>query len=243
MSVLLITIATGELYRKYAIEMVASASAFWPEASTLVFTDFPQQMQAHTRALHTEPKGYPRETLYRYHTFLKAEHVLRQWSHVFYTDADMRFVAPIKNEDVVSNGITATLHPGFAHARVDADTKDYVGTYGEPERANTRSTAYIPENAHNKYFCGGFNGGTVDAYLKMANTVRDNIDTDHANFGSNYMAKWHDESHLNRYLYDNPPARILTPSFCYPEDYAGDWGWEKNLYTPKLLALDKRKRR
>jgi histo-blood group ABO system transferase len=51
-------------------------------------------------------------------------------------------------------------------------------------------------------------------------------------FEKNFIAVWHDESHLNRYMIDNTPTKILTPSYCYPE----------NMYLPyhkKLLALDK----
>jgi histo-blood group ABO system transferase len=43
---------------------------------------------------------------------------------------------------------------------------------------------------------------------------------------------WHDESHFNRYMIDNPPTKILTPSYCYGESM--------NIPFPKkLLALNK----
>lgn len=241
MSVVLIAIATGEAYQNYVIEMIASANEFWPTASTLVFTDFPQQMAAHSRVIHTEPKGFPEETLLRYHTFLKAEHELRQWDHIFYVDADMKFVAPIKNEEVVSDGITATLHPGFVFERTFQDTT--ISTFGTPERSNIQSKAYIPEGANNKYFCGGFNGGTTGAYLEMARTIKASIEADRHIFGLQYAPIWHDESYMNRYLYDNPPAKIISPSYCYPEGYQGEFGWLPEQYEPKLLALNKRKKR
>ena len=28
----------------------------------------------------------------------------------------------------------------------------------------------------------------------------------------------HDESHMNRYLIDNPPSISLTPSYCFAEE-------------------------
>ena len=42
----------------------------------------------------------------------------------------------------------------------------------------------------------------------------------------------HDESQINRYVYDHPPDLVLTPSYCYPE------GWDLP-FTPRILALNK----
>ncbi len=47
-----------------------------------------------------------------------------------------------------------------------------------------------------------------------------------------YIAKWHDESYLNRYVIDYPPTKILSPSFCFPE------GWELP-YEKKIVVLIK----
>ena len=43
---------------------------------------------------------------------------------------------------------------------------------------------------------------------------------------------WHHESHLNRYFIDNPPTIMLSPEYCYPENW--DIPFKK-----RLLALDK----
>ena len=45
-----------------------------------------------------------------------------------------------------------------------------MGTNGTPE-TNPLSTAYCPFVRN--YFCGGFNGGTSQAFLKMAETIKD----------------------------------------------------------------------
>jgi histo-blood group ABO system transferase len=80
-----------------------------------------------------------------------------------------------------------------------------------------------------QYFAGGFNGGTSLEYLKMAKKISENIIDD---FNRGFIAIWHDESHLNRYFIDNPPTKILNPSYCYPENW--------NIpFERKLLALDK----
>jgi len=222
MSILLFTIATGQAYLEYAIDMFASAQEFWPEADQLVFTDFPQQMQAHVRSIHTEPKGYPQETLRRYHTMLKAEHILRQWDRVYYCDADMLWVA--SPGDITSYGLVATLHPG------------YLGTRGTPE-IRPESWAYCTNNK--SYFAGGFQGGKTEEYLLAAKAMAEGIDED-AKHG--IVPVWHDESMWNKYLANNHPSKVLTPSYCYPEGYQGQWGWKPEDYKPVLVALNKAKR-
>ena len=57
------------------------------------------------------------------------------------------------------------------------------------------------------------------------------IDEDEAH---GVIAKWHDESQLNRYIIDHPAYRILTPSYAYPE--GGDIPFPK-----KIFLFDKQK--
>ena len=57
----------------------------------------------------------------------------------------------------------------------------------------------------------------------------------------NYIPIWNDESIWNRYLFDNPPEIVLTPSYIYPDSlikeyYEPLWGCS---YVPKLMTLTK----
>lgn len=225
MSILLFTIATGQRYVDYAHNMIASAAVYFPEASTLVFTDAPQHLGAISRVSFTEAKGYPNETLYRYRTILSRRHLLDVFDHVFYIDADMLFVAPVGPQDIISDGITATLHPG------------YVGGRGTPEH-RPESTAFCTTNT--AYYCGGFQGGETYAYLQAAEEMSAAIDTDAKN---GIIAVWHDESHWNRYLATHPPAKVLGPEYCYPEDaaprYTNSWARVGMTVEPKIVALTK----
>jgi hypothetical protein len=107
-------------------------------------------------------------------------------------------------------------HPGFFGGR--------RGTYD----TNPDSTAYVGNHEGTCYYAGGFNGGTAEAFLKMSKTIEENVNKD---FTKEYIALWHDESHLNRYLINYPPKK-LSPSYCYPESW--------NIpFEKKILALDK----
>jgi histo-blood group ABO system transferase len=99
---------------------------------------------------------------------------------------------------------------------------------GTPE-TSPYSLACVRPHENMQYFAGGFNGGTSSEYLKMAKSLSDNIEND---YSRGVIAIWHDESHINRYFIDNPPTKILSPSYCYAESW--DLPFEK-----KLLALDK----
>lgn len=223
----LLLLATGARYRSYVDQMVASAKKYFVEHDAILWTD--GLIAADVKFMLTkQAEGFPNETLHRYHTFLAQRWLLETYDYVFYVDIDATFVSTVTEEDIFSDGITATIAPG------------YYGMSGTPE-TNPQSTAYLLRPR--TYFAGGFVGGRSGAFLKMAETIARNIDIDAAH---GILARWHDESHLNRYLYDNPPAKILTPAYCYPdknhnqEYYRAIWRRAGvNDFKPKIELINK----
>ena len=66
-------------------------------------------------------------------------------------------------------------------------------------------------------------------FVNMCKLLRNNIEE---NLRDNYIALWHDESYMNRYMIDNPPTVILPPTYAQPESWA--------LFGPtKILHVDK----
>jgi histo-blood group ABO system transferase len=164
--------------------------------------------------IDVEHKDWPWMTLGRYKIFSENSNILSSMDYLYYCDVDMKFEGGVGNE-ILSERV-ATQHPGYYDRR------------GTPE-TNPLSLACVFPHEEMQYFAGGFNGGSSQEYLKMANKISENIDID---YSKNIIAVWHDESHMNRYFIDNKPTKILDPSYCYPESWSIP-------FDRKLLALDK----
>lgn len=229
MKTCIVTIATGEQYWPFALDMIRSAKLYFPDTTELkigLFTDAPLDsdlVKEATWSIGVKAKGFPQETLMRFETILLMEKYLEGCDQIFWVDADMLFVAPV--EDIYSSGITATLHPGYPP----------WNPTGVTEKTRRHSTAYVDNNKY--YYCGGFNGGDAKTFLNMARILKGNIDKD---LTHGIIAIHNDESHLNWYLHHNPPAKTLTPSYCYPEPTAGPgYNWVFDAFKPILIAREK----
>lgn len=228
MKTALILIATGKSYWQFIQPMIASADKYFVPHDTFLFTDCPKNFGVNQ--IRCNNLGYPRATLKRYHILLTQKEWLSYYDYIFYVDIDAIFVSPVGSE-IFSYGLTATRHAGFQ----DDDFDAYLET-------DPRSTAFAPKLQH--YYCGGFNGGTSGSFLNMAETIAANVDKDTQN---GILAKWHDESHLNRFLVDHPPSKILSHAYCYPEGtditkehYKQRWGkaWGEDVQA-RIIVLDK----
>ena len=86
-----------------------------------------------------------------------------------------------------------------------------------------------PGEEGNYYYAGGFNGGKTKEFLKMSEVIADRVTKD---LEKGVIALWHDESHMNRYMIDNPPTLSLTPSYCFAEEQMQNPDYP---FKPKLL--------
>jgi len=214
----LLIICTNK-YTRFLDPLLRSADQYFlknQDVTYFVFTNQEVELATNRKVVGTyvDHKEWPWMTLGRYKIFSDASEELSKMDYLYYCDADMLFVGEVGDE--ILGDRVATQHPGL------------YGTRGTPE-TNPQSLACVYPHEEMQYFAGGFNGGKSEEYLKMAKVISDNIDIDYA---KGVIAVWHDESHFNRYCVDNPPTKVLSPSYCYGE----------SLHIPferKLIALDK----
>jgi len=202
MKVLLNLIATNR-YMSFVPAILASVDKhFFPSAERCVIVhtnlDLPSlEFPSLNIEKHAIPhEQWPLVTLKRFHYFLETEDRLKEADYCFYMDVDAVFIKTL-DWTLPDRGIFGTIHP--IH---------HTGP-GYPER-NPISTAYIPEGSNSRYYYGGFFGGKTEDFIKMAYDIRGCVGTDMSRM---HIAIWHDESHLNRYLFRNPPS--LTFEFPF----------------------------
>ena len=212
-------IATGgPRYTRFVPDLIKSLKRFFPPHEIILFTD--ETFLPGIFCIHQENLGWPLASLMRYRMFLDARDHLKKYDHLFYMDIDMLVKAPIQESEICGDGITAVLHPG------------YVGIPEKTYDRNPNCTANLRGNR--EYYQGCFQGGSRDAFLKMCQILHGNINRDEA---TGNRAVWFDESHLNWYLYHNPPAIALSPVFACPEytdNYPSVWD-----QIPRIVHLAK----
>lgn len=207
----LLLIATGR-YKTFLPRVVSDARKhFLPKHQTeiVVFTDDVDAAPAGTRAVHVTRKGFPGDSMYRFHYFLSDEEHLRDRDYLFYVDVDSYIMRDVDEKALlVPAGLVATRH---LH---EIGGEWGKGLKGSPE-TDPKSTAAIPKDAvMHGYYAGGFQGGRADAYLAAARSIAAAIDADTS---KGVVAKWHDESHWNKYLHGNPPAATVGQAYVFPE--------------------------
>lgn len=175
-----------------------------------VFTDSTSLYAAEKENVHViyqENLGWPGNTLYRFRIFLSQKEALKEYDYVFFMNANIVCMDKVEENFLPKDeGLLFVQHPGFYNKW------KFKFTY---ERRKI-SAAYIPIWAGKYYVCGGVNGGRSECFMQMCEELDKRIDEDEQ---KGIVAIWHDESHINRYCYEYKNAKIMNPSYCYPEDW------------------------
>ncbi|WP_303620455.1 family 6 glucosyltransferase [Hungatella hathewayi] len=195
----------------------------------MVFTDansIAYEEMTNVIKIYQDCLGWPYDTLMRYSMFEKIKDIIGKCEYVFFFNANMICNLAVYEEDILprrskGESLSVVLHPGYGGKKARFC----------PLERNKKSLAYIPYNCNAKYVCGGVNGGESQAYIELIEELnrRINIDLDNA-----IVARVHDESHLNKYIYGRQGVRYLGPEFCNPDDLT-------LMVEKKIRLLDKNK--
>ncbi|MDD9805500.1 MAG: hypothetical protein OXU44_00900 [Gammaproteobacteria bacterium] len=229
----LVVLATGGYIRFFRPFLESVRRYFFPghTVRVLLFTDHDVADEEHgdfslrVTAIKDEP--WPYITLKRFEYIDAHQHLFDGLDHLFYCDVDARMVSEVADEilpDGARHQLSAVDHPSFAcSGKPGLFFKALRGTsltcrFGYRRirggfETDKKSTAFVGDDEGGVYFAGGFWGGITPAVLEMARQLRRNIERD---LSRGHIARWHDESHLNRYLVDHPP-KVLSPAYCRPE--------------------------
>lgn len=191
-----------------------------------VFTDATDIYQAETENVHIiyqKQLGWPDDTLMRFHMFWGIRDKLKLFDYIFFFNANCYCRRKISKKEFLpeKEGLLFVQHPGMYNKKPEEFTYE----------RNEASLACIPMGEGKVYICGGVNGGKAQEFLIVIDKLRIRIEEDKQH---GIIAVYHDESHINKYAYDHPVYKLLSPSYCYPE------GW-KIPFKKKIVILDKSK--
>ncbi len=190
----LVAVAGGATYTRFALALMESARRHFAPC------------QENSYLILEGVEGWPAGTATRYATLLDS---FPDTDFVFMVDADCLFGDFVGPEILPETpGITAVAHPG------------YLGKvrFELPYENRPDSAAYMSQDEGDRYYAGGLIGGTAFDVKLLASGIEAILGTD-AEFG--LMPRFHDESCLNRLLWETPPVKTLDPSYMHPD--SDDW--------------------
>jgi hypothetical protein len=172
---------------------------------------------------HIPLEPWPFPTLNRYKYFNEVLPLLERFDYVYFFNSNLRFLEPIGEEILPAENqkFVFTQHPYTCDQTVNEFGYD----------RNPESNAYIPFGEGKYYVAGGLNGGKTVDFCFLIKTINEWTQEDVA---KGVIAKWHDESYINRFYLSFDDAKILDPGYLYFEESG------LNHY-PKILVKNKTK--
>tara|TARA_R110000803_G_scaffold27700_1_gene64584 strand:+ start:120 stop:824 length:705 start_codon:yes stop_codon:yes gene_type:complete len=213
----ILIIATNQ-YRGMAQSLIESIDNFYSpegEKDIFIFSDKNEFKSTSANIIFNkiDHEQWPYVTLKRFEYFYKVKEKLKSYDQVIYMDCDLEIV---ENICFPNSPLIGVMHPA----------KHIWNNFWDVEK-NPKSKAFIPENSDgSSVYCQGcLWGGGGKEISKLVGVLKKNVEID---FNNDVIAKWHDESHLNNYFYNNKEdLLILKSSYCYPENW--------NLPIKKLI--------
>lgn len=155
---------------------------------------------------------WPLVTLMRYKFFHCCESELMKYDYCIFCNANLYWINEVSEEMLLpkkgSNKIRFQWHPYYTTVSTPQELP-YDRTEG--------STARVGYDEGRYYIAGGLLAGETKPFLDMSKDLEKKIDED---FNKGIIAKFHDESHINRWIIDNPDKfELLPPPFMWPSEF------------------------
>jgi hypothetical protein len=175
---------------------------------------------------------WPIPTLFRFKYFNKFKHMISELDYMFFINSNARCVSKITTSEIsLTRDYVFTLHDSFGTKGWPLEEK--------PFERNTISTCCLSPKWKDPTYVGGrFYGARPSEFIRVMSLGNKNVKLDLKN---NYVAKWHDESHINYYfneLRNNLNYEVLGIDFHVPEQFKTD----PKFGNIKIMYLDKWKR-
>lgn len=179
--------------------------------------------------------GWPGNTLFRFNLFLCIEQVLKEYDYIFFLNSNLFYIKPTTLNEFFTNEKQKYVfckHPAFFNT-TNGKKFEYC--------RDKNSTAYISEDTTGyNYVMGGIIGGTSNGFLNLCKVCANNIIKDYNN---NVLARWHDESHLNRFFIDiknRDEISLIDPIYAWAPDvgFTLDMKYVKGYLFPKKNIFD-----
>ena len=222
MKICILTIATSKYIQfvERLLDNIEENFLNGHEIKCLLFTDHEVETSDNVKVSQIGHKPWPEPALKKYNYINSESEYLKDFDYLYLFDADVGIVDTVGEE--VLQDLVGVLHP----YKFFEDKKVY------PYEKRKQSTAYVADENHNKYYAAAFVGGKSENFLQMAKIISERVEEDERN---SIIAKWHDESHLNKYFNENPPTD-LSPSYMFPGDLRDP---SEYPFKPKIVALAK----
>lgn len=206
--VAIIFIGTGK-YIDYFQEYYSAIKNLFLPSTRKAFFVFTDQMNHYSllnkkdiHSYYIEPLDFPFPLLFKYKYINQIASRLESYSHMVYMDADMRVNSLITEREFFSHNklLFGVHHPSFTGKSRIFET-------------NPISSACIRKNEDTSiYWQSCLWGGKIKNVLDLVSELASRVNAD---LSRDFIAVWHDESHLNKYFIEN---KNIVHTF--PDKYA-----------------------
>lgn len=190
-------------YREFVNQLYREVKRLFLPQHEVTFVLFSNDLNglSFDQGFFCEHRPWPWVTIRKFNRFVEQRHYFEKFDYCYMLDADCKIESEVGEE--ILGELTAVVHPGFCGG---------VGTPCVDPRSRSCMQGMLMRTP---YLAGAVVGGRTDAWLELCDELKRRVDADNED---GVIATWHDESHLLKYLNEEPNwrrVRILGWEYCF----------------------------